>query len=215
MAEEIALKERVERLEDILAEVIQGLKEMKYRIEEQERRFNEEMRQMKEEFKEEMRQMKERMEERDRKFDEDLRKSREEYNKKWGDLARKMGTIVEDIIIPGIEDAVKKRFNEIVIKLMPRVVIKNEHGRKIVEFDTIVETRNKVYVIEVKSKPDAEWIREAKKKVEIYKELHPEERREVVGVFGSLYIEEDVIKYATREGIYVVGMKGEYLQFLN
>ncbi len=204
MAEEIALKERVERLEDILAEVIQGLKEMKYRIEEQERRFNEEMRQMKES-----------MEERDRKFDEDLRKSREEYNKKWGDLARKMGTIVEDIIIPGIEDAVKKRFNEIVIKLMPRVVIKNEHGRKIVEFDTIVETRNKVYVIEVKSKPDAEWIREAKKKVEIYKELHPEERREVVGVFGSLYIEEDVIKYATREGIYVVGMKGEYLQFLN
>jgi len=204
MGNEIVLKERVERLEDILAEVIQGLKEMKYRIEEQERRFDEEMRQMKES-----------MEERDRKFDEDLRKSREEYNKKWGDLARKMGTIVEDIIIPGIEDAVKKRFNEIVIKLMPRVVIKNEHGRKIVEFDTIVETRNKVYVIEVKSKPDAEWIREAKKKVEIYKELHPEERREVVGVFGSLYIEEDVIKYATREGIYVVGMKGEYLQFLN
>ncbi len=220
MANEVLLEKRVDKLEEILAEVIQGLKEMKFRIEEQGEKFDEELRRSREEFER-------KMEEQRKEFNEALQKSREEFdrkmeeqrkelNKKWGDMARKMGTIVEDIIAPGIEDAIKKKFKEDVIKMMLRVVIKDRETRKrIAEFDIIAETEKRVYVVEVKSKAEAEWIRETKKKVERYKKIYKEEEREVIGVFGSLYIDERIIKYASRKGIYVLGMKGGYLQFLN
>jgi len=235
MANEVLLEKRVDKLEEILAEVIQGLKEMKFRIEEQGEKFDEELRRSREEFERKMEKQRKEFnealqksrEEQRKELNEALQKSREEFdrkmeeqrkelNKKWGDMARKMGTIVEDIIAPGIEDAIKKKFKEDVIKMMLRVVIKDRETRKrIAEFDIIAETEKRVYVVEVKSKAEAEWIRETKKKVERYKKIYKEEEREVIGVFGSLYIDERIIKYASRKGIYVLGMKGGYLQFLN
>jgi len=40
-----------------------------------------------------------------------MKEDRKEMNKQWGNLANKMGTIVEDIIRPGIRPTLKRYFN--------------------------------------------------------------------------------------------------------
>jgi hypothetical protein len=59
-------------------------------------------------------------------FKDEMRASKKEMDKKWGELARKMGTLIEDIFIPSFDLAVEKYFNVIPKDVMPgRMIRKN------------------------------------------------------------------------------------------
>ncbi|MBC7320485.1 hypothetical protein H5T89_07545, partial [bacterium] len=44
-------------------------------------------------------------------FKDEMRVFKDEMNKRWGELANKMGTLVEDIFFPSFEIVLKKYFN--------------------------------------------------------------------------------------------------------
>ncbi|HAG08289.1 MAG TPA: hypothetical protein DCK87_01795 [Desulfotomaculum sp.] len=54
------------------------------------------------------------------KLSEEMRESRKTMDKRWGDLARKMGTLIEDIFIPSFDLAIEKYFGLTLKDVMPR-----------------------------------------------------------------------------------------------
>ena len=166
-------------------------------------------------FKRRDREWEKKLEEEKKERERRLEEERKEMNKKWGELARKMGTIAEDIIAPGTEMAIKKRFNTDVKYLYVRA--KGKIGALRDEFDIIVETDdNKVFMIEVKSTPRSSDIKDIIEKLKRFKKIFPKyEGKVIIPVFASLYIPENIINCATKKGIYVMGLKGEFVEFLN
>ncbi|MGC8890571.1 MAG: hypothetical protein ACP5PC_07735, partial [bacterium] len=98
--------QRVDRLEQVMIELAEQSKITQRelaRLSSEMLEFKKEMR----EFKDEMRAFKDEM----REFKDEMRVFKDEMNKRWGELANKMGTLVEDIFFPSFEIVLKKYFN--------------------------------------------------------------------------------------------------------
>ena len=177
--------------------------------------FKDEMKEFKDEmleFKNEMKDFKDEM----REFKIEVNEDRKRMNKQWGELANKMGTIVEDIVAPAIGPVVRKYFNcdpeEIAIRIK-----RKKNGLKD-EFDAICVCKDKVFLFEVKSTPRPEYVFDFKnKKKDNFLKLFPEHKdKELVLIFASLRLEEDILNLLTKQKI--LGMayrEWEYMDILN
>ena len=147
-------------------------------------------------------------------FKEEMRLQTRELNKRWGELANKMGTLIEDIIAPGAPDALNKKFGIEIDEIMVRRRVRDKN-RNMEEFDVVIVGSDKrVYLIEVKSSPSIFHIDDTLKKAEKLKTLlYPD--LEVIPILASLYIPENIIDYASKMNVYALGMKGDYLEILN
>ena len=226
--EMLAFKNEMKAFKDEILVFKTGVEEYKERSELSMEKFKEEMLAFKkgveeykerselsmEKFKEEMLAFRKGIEEYKERSELEMKKFKEELNRKWGELARKMGTIVEDIIAPGAPDAIYRKFGVEILDLMVRRKVKDKN-RNTEEFDLImIGEDDKVYLVEVKSTPTVEAVLGVINKVTRLKEiLYPD--REIVPIFGSLYVSDDIVNFATKNSIYVLGMKGEYLEVLN
>lgn len=149
-----------------------------------------------------------------REFKVEMQASKKEMNKRWGDLARKFGTIVEDIVAPALPDVIKRRFDMEIDDMMVRR--KRRKGERREEFDIIADVGEMVFVVEVKSQYKAGDIDSFSQKLGRFEGLFPEYKdKRIIGVIASLYLDEGVIRYATRKEYYAMGMKGDYMDFLN
>ncbi|HEC32648.1 MAG TPA: hypothetical protein ENI63_00115, partial [Candidatus Kaiserbacteria bacterium] len=102
------VEERVDTLESLLGQFIVHTDTALRRLEREMREFKDEMREFKNEmgefkdemgeFKDEMREFKDEMGE----FKDRTEKMLSAQNKRWGEIANKMGTVVEDIVAPNI-----------------------------------------------------------------------------------------------------------------
>lgn len=177
------------------------------------RAFKDEMRAFKDEmlaFKDEMVAFKDEM----RDFKDEMRAFKGEMNKRWGDLANRLGTLVEDIVAPALPEVVKRRFNLELEDMMVRR--KRRRGELREEFDVIGVVEDKLFVVEVKSQYKTEYVDQFSEKLTRFRALFPEyEDRRLIGVVASLYLDEGVVRYATAKGYYAMGMKGDYMDFLN
>ncbi len=183
------LTERVDRLEEAIMELvyIQHKTEM-------------EIQNLKKEMKE---------------FKDEMMREVKRINKQWGELANKMGTIVEDIVFPAARPVIRKYFKCEPEDLMMNVERKREGERE--EFDIIGACKDKVFLIEVKSSIRPEHAKQIKKKVERLFKFFPEYAgREVIPVLASLSIKGEILNTLTREGIYGMAYKEwEYMDILN
>lgn len=101
-----------------------------------------------------MRESKEEM----RVFREEMQADRQAMNKKWGELANKMGTLVEDIVAPNqpriFKDYFGVAFDELDLFAL-RLQKKHRSERsKRREFDAVGISDRFVFINETKSKPD-------------------------------------------------------------
>jgi len=208
------LEERVNQLEEMVMRLVYI--QQKTEIEMQ--RLQKEMK----EFKDEMRAFKDEMLE----FKEWAKKTIEEnhewskrevrrINKQWGELANKMGTIVEDIVFPAVRPVIKKYFHCDPEVLMMNVERKKGELRE--EFDVIAVCKDKVFLIEAKSTLRAEHVVQMKEKMNRFKELFEEFKgKEIVPILASLKIAEDILNRLTKEKIYGMAYKEwEYMDILN
>jgi len=233
------LKEKVSKLEAVLEEFIRSvgiefnkLYNSQMRTEAELREFKEEMRIFREEserdrkalreemrafkdemkiFKDEMKTFKDEMEAfRQRQEEENRRKNRE-----WSNLAKKMGTIVEDLIAPALRPVLKKYFN-CEVSLEGQRMFRRKDGEDY-EVDAIAGCEDKVFMIEVRSTPRDTDIRDIKEKAERFFEFFPEfDNKALIIIFGSITFPENVIKYASKAGVYVMGWREwEYMDILN
>src|SRR3990167_218334 len=156
------------------------------------------------EFKDEMRT-----------FKEENREQRREMNIKWGEMARKLGTITEDLVAPRIPRIINEMFGLDVVFLGIRMKKKLQDGR-IKEYDAIAVAGEFVFVNSTKSTLDSEDVKDFIKDIQEFRDYFPEyEKNKIIGVLASLYVDENVIKYAERSGFLVLAVGDKLMEVMN
>ncbi len=162
----------------------------------------------------EMREFKDEM----REFKMESERDRKQMNKQWGDLANKMGTLVEDIVAPNIPRVAKEYFHidkidYFAIRVMKRNT-RNPSIRK--EFDVIAVSETHFFLNETKATPRVNYIDLMIETLEEIDAYFPEfQDRTLVPIFSSLSIPGDIAKYLSRKRIYAMGMKDDTMSIVN
>jgi len=202
--------QRVDRLEQVMIELAEQSKITQREV----ARLSTEMLEFKEEmraFKEEMRAFKEEM----RAFKDEMRAFKDVMNKRWGELANKMGTLVEDIFIPSFDIMLKRYFGVTPKRISSRMKLRNENRE--IELDIVGFTEDKVFIVEVKSSPDRQgYIDDFIEKLRVLPEFLPEIKSyEVVPIYAGLTMSESTIESLTKNNIYALIVRGDILEIVN
>ena len=193
---QLAIEERVDTLESVLGEFIVSTNKAFLRMERTNEALNKEMR----DFKDEM------------------RADRKEMNRRWGDLANKMGTIVEDMVAPNVPGIARDLFEIRRLDFFAVRVRKTKKKDRSLEreFDIIAVSEYDFIVVEVKSNPRQSYIDAF---LEVLKELpdyFPESAgKRLIPIFASLYIPANILSYLTKNKIYAMAIKDDAMAILN
>ena len=191
-----ALRYEVDELRDFLKE----LSHQSMRTELSVNRLSQEMR----EFKDEMRE-----------FKDETRRDRQRMNKQWGDLANRLGTLVEDIVAPNLPRVAAELLDCLNPSLFAVRVVRH-WGEETREYDALVVCEDAVLINETKSKLHPAHVDAFVAKLEEFPRIFPEYAgRRVVGVLASLASEAGVVALATRRGVAVMAMGEETMPVLN
>lgn len=206
------VKDRVVNLERTLAEYIKNVGDSQMQTERELRVLKQEMR----EFKDEMQEFKDEM----RGFKDEVREDRQKIYKKWGEIANKMGTVVEDIVAPNIPSIAKQYFHckDKDMDFFGLRVTKRDRKDKSNsrEFDIIAVFDDKLLINETKTTPRIDYIDAFKETLsEIYDYFPEYSGKKIIPIFSSLYIPDKVAKYLTKIKIYAMAMKDDSMELLN
>ena len=148
---------------------------------------------------------------------ESMRQSRE-MNRRWGDLANRLGTAVEDIVAPNIPGIMTRYFGvqePDLLMVRPRKKHPLDPTRRR-EFDVIAVAGNKVFLNETKSRLKAEDITAFAADYREVTEYFPEySDHEIIPIMSSLHLTEDLVTLLTRHGIYAMAMSDDTMDLLN
>jgi hypothetical protein len=145
------------------------------------------------------------------------RADRKAMNKKWGELANKMGTVVEDIVAPCISGVAREYFQVAEFDFFAiRLQKKNGSGTMRREFDVVAESENHLFVVETKATPRTTDIQKFIDFVPEITDWFPAARaKTIVPVLASLYLPPDVVQFLTRNQIFALAMKDDNMDLLN
>ena len=214
--------EKLTYLEETLAQVAYAqlkTEQSLLRLSSEMREFKNEMREFKNEmheFKNEMREFKNEMSD----YKEWSKAQIITMNRQWGDLANKMGTLVEDIVAPNIPRIAKTYFgcddlDYFAVRVKKRS--RKDRGQKR-EFDVIAAGGGIFVLNETKSSPE---IRDVDKFAAFVNsgdlfDFFPEyEGVRICPVFASLYMDDSLVTYLSRKGIYALALKDETMDIIN
>ncbi|MDY0223247.1 MAG: hypothetical protein RBR67_19140 [Desulfobacterium sp.] len=154
-------------------------------------------------FKNEMSDFKDEMSDFKNEIRNDTKTLKKDLNKKWGELANKMGTIVEDIVAPGLRGVARQYFGVEEFDLFtPRIRLRNNDRSQIREFDVIAETEDYFFIVETKASPRTEYISAFIKFLPELSTWFPASlEKKLVPIFASLYLSDENIRYLTRNNI--------------
>ena len=211
------VEERLNIVESALAEFIIQSNRSLHRLEREMLAFKDEMRAFKDEmraFKDEMKEFKDEMQG----FKNEMQEDRRKMNKQWGELANKMGTLVEDIVAPAVRPAIQKHFQEEVLDIMvSRKKYDKQKGLR-GEFDVIAITDTSVYLVDSKMSPNKEKLLEFKNKVvPRFRQLFPEYKKlQMVPIFAALRFDQELVDFGTKEKVYMLAYREwDYMDILN
>ncbi len=165
------------------------------------------------EFKDEMKDFKSEMLE----FKDEMRASKRKMDRKWGDLANKLGTVVEHIIAPGLPRVLRSCFGVDPDELYVRYRIRHPQARdRVREFDIVAVGGERIFLNETKSNPRMEYAREFVESLDDFFEWLPRYRHlELVAIFSSLSLPEEVIAYLSERGVYAMMLGEDHLEIVN
>jgi hypothetical protein len=148
-------------------------------------------------------------------FRKEAKEEARQRNREWTNLAKKMGTLVEDLIAPALRPVLKKYFDcEVTMEgqRMFRRIEGNDY-----EIDAIAACDDKVFMVEVRSTPRLQDVSEFVDKSKRFFDFFPEYKgKRLIIIFGSITFPERVIEEASKSGIYVLAWKEwEYMDILN
>ena len=148
-------------------------------------------------------------------FKDEMSEESKKRNKEWSNLAKKMGTLVDDLIAPALRSLLGKYFKCDVTMEGQRMF--RRRGGEDYEVDVIAACNDKVFMVEVRSTPRPDDVREISEKKEKFFDFFPEYNgKELFIIFGSITFAENVIQYASRCKVYVMGWREwEYMDILN
>jgi len=141
-----------------------------------------------------------------------------DLKKHMGELGNRLGTIVEDMIVPSIRRIAREELNCGAEKLfLPRATATRADGRRR-EFDALYVGEKAILLNESKATVRPEYAKEFVEFLQSgeFSQYFPEYLgKTVVPVFSSINIPDDTVTYLTRNKIYAVGMGDEEMAILN
>ncbi len=236
------VEERVDRLEGIVQEFVTSvgiefnkLYNSQMRTEAELRAFKDEMRVFKDEmgdfkdemrvfkdemgdFKDEMRAFKDEMsgfKDEMSGFKDEMREQNRERNRQWGQMANKLGTIVEDLVAPSLPRLIEERFGEPVLDLMVRRKRRLADGR-VREFDAVALTAGLLFLNSTKSTLRQANVDGFIEEIDAFREFFPEYARlPLIGVLAALGVEEGLLHYAEKQGFLVLATGDQLMEIRN
>ncbi|MFN3920249.1 MAG: hypothetical protein ACK4JF_08210 [Methylohalobius sp.] len=213
------IEARVDRLEEALMKLAYAQFNTEVELQKLSREmaaFKEELRQDTKALKEEMAAFKEEM----LAFKEESRAERREMNKRWGEIANKLGTIVEDIVYPGFVGIAYAYFGaqdtELEAQRIKRQSQKDKSLRR--EFDGVIAWDGKLLLLEAKAAIRPEYLQAFAEFVEggqVFDYFPEYLGYEFIPVFGALCIPESDVAFLTQKKIYCLAMGEEAMELLN
>ena len=165
------------------------------------------------EFKREMLEFKNEM----REFKDWSKKNIENLNRQWGNLANKLGTLVEDIFAPSIDIVIKKHFKIAPDRIYTNLLVR-KNGDEL-ELDIVASSvkEKKLFVVEVKANPDREeYVERFQRKLSMVFEYLPEYAGfELLPIYAGFSMKENTVKKLSQLGIYAMVVRGDILEIVN
>jgi hypothetical protein len=214
---EPAVQEKFEYLESLLGQFIVHTDTSLSRLEKNISALSMELREQDRIFKAETRELDEKFKKKMDEFRNDLQADQKKMNKKWGELANKMGTIVEDIVAPSLRGIAREYFQVAEFdNFYVRNRRKNPSGDGRREFDVVAYTRDYLFIVETKSTPRTSYIHDFIEFIPQIPLWFPESAgKAIIPIFASLYLEPDTISFLSKNNILALGMKDENMDLLN
>ncbi len=213
------IKEKVDRLEYALMRLAYTQQKTEMELQEFKREmqeFKNEMQEFKgemQEFKNEMLEFKNEM----REFKDWSKKNIENLNRQWGNLANKLGTLVEDIFAPSIDIVIKKHFKIAPDRIYTNLLVR-KNGDEL-ELDIVASSvkEKKLFVVEVKANPDREeYVERFQRKLSMVFEYLPEYAGfELLPIYAGFSMKENTVKKLSQLGIYAMVVRGDILEIVN
>ena len=221
------LEPRVHRLEILMEDVLQSIKQSNARADRALTRLSFEMADFKgemAEFKDKMHADREASSKAHADFVAEMRADRKAMNKQWGELANKWGTLVEDIVAPSVPRILREVVNcspsEELDMFAVRMKRKHPHLiGKSQEFDVVAVCGGYVLIAEAKSNLSAEKINQFMERMKEARDYFPEyadkEQYRFIGALATLYVDQSVIRYGEKQGIIILGLGDHLMDAVN
>ena len=204
-----------EEIWEILNSVSRIQKESAERIQETDRRLEDLSRKMEEtdrQMKENAEQQKEtsaQMKETDRQMKETSAQMKE-TDRKIGKLGNRLGEMIEYMVKPNLLNKFRE-LGFVFTKIYQQVNIKDEKNQIVTEVDITLENGDKVMLVEVKSKPSIDDIKEhleRMEKVRRHGSLRGDTRK-YLGAIAGMVLNGNEREFALKNGFYTVEPAGE------
>jgi hypothetical protein len=148
-------------------------------------------------------------------FSEEARREHRELNKKWGEMAARRGTIVEDLVVPSLPRIIQETLAAEITDLSVRRRRRLPTWRS-KEFDAIAVTPTLVCVNSTTATLRSADADSMVKEIDELREFFPDYRDvPVVGILATLDAEASVIRYASNLGFLVLAVGDELMEVQN
>ncbi|CUT05142.1 hypothetical protein, partial [Candidatus Kryptobacter tengchongensis] len=183
-----------------------------------EERLQKEMKERDERLERERKEWEERlqkeMKERDEKWERERKKLVKEWNLKWGELANRLGTMVEDLVYPSLPGIIKEEFG-IDVEFIAVDVKKRINGRE-KEYDAVAIAGNYVFINSTKSKLKNKDVDDFVNDILEFRTFFSEHAdKKLIGILATLRIDEGVLKYAEKTGFLVLAVGEKLMEVKN
>ena len=148
-------------------------------------------------------------------YKEENRAERREMNRKWGDLANKLGTMVEDLVYPSLPRVLSETFDQEFDSIYARIWHRLPDGRR-KEFDAYALAPELVVVNSTKATLRSADVDGMVEEIAAFREFVPTQAHlPVVGLLATLSVEESVLNYAQRMGFLVLAVGDQVMEIKN
>jgi len=152
-------------------------------------------------------------------FKGEMKDFKSEMARKWGELANRLGTLAEDIVAPNLVPVAHKYFGcqgEPIDFMIRRIRAHSKEAGRSREFDAIAVFADTVILSETKSTPRSEYVNDFAQMLKEFFDYFPEHAgKKLVPIFASLNMEDNIIKQASKNKIFVMALKGDTMEILN
>jgi hypothetical protein len=139
-----------------------------------------------------------------------------EWNKAFGEVAAKKGRLAQDIIYYNIIEVLQRHYD---FKGYDLSLYSEKWGKDGKEFDIDIRVviKDIVFMVEVISTPELEYVDQILEKAIQFGDFYPEHNdKQVIPIYASLMFDDEIIDYATKKGLYLVAYKEwEYMDIIN
>ena len=131
-------------------------------------------------------------------------------SKQMGDLHQRFGQLAEHLVVPGI----KKRFNALgfnFLEVFENAKIDDASGSRAAEVDILLESRDTVMVVEVKSRPSEEDVAKHIKRMGVLR-CRADDRNDMriyLGAIAGAIMPQNVRDCIVKNGFYAVEQSGD------